>query len=110
MSKLTSTDSISRSTMPSPSATARIRAASSQVRGADHLVKAIPFYGFHVGYRFYLKIYMFNPIVMTRLADLQQGMVMGRRFQPYEAHLQYLLQFMIDYNLYGCSYIESSED
>ncbi|KAG6005557.1 hypothetical protein E4U54_000315 [Claviceps lovelessii] len=73
------------------------------------LVKGIPFYGFHVGFRFFLKIYMFNPIVMTRLADLlQQGVIMKRKFQPYEAHLQYLLQFMVDYNLYGCDYIESS--
>lgn len=71
-------------------------------------MKAIPFYGFHVGYRFFLKVYMFNPIVMTRLADLlQQGLIMSRKFQPYEAHLQYLLQFMTDYNLYGCTYIEA---
>ncbi|KAK3331099.1 hypothetical protein B0H66DRAFT_88702 [Apodospora peruviana] len=72
------------------------------------LVKGIPFYGFHVGYRFYLKIYMLNPVVMTRLADLlQQGVIMSRKFQPYEAHLQYLLQFMTDYNLYGCGYIDA---
>lgn len=74
------------------------------------LVKGIPFYGFHVGYRFFLKIYMFNPIVMTRLADLlQQGVIMKHKFQPYEAHLQYLLQFMTDYNLYGCDYLDSSK-
>ncbi|THV49520.1 hypothetical protein BGAL_0191g00170 [Botrytis galanthina] len=74
------------------------------------LVKAVPFYGFHVGYRFYLKIYMLNPMVMTRLADiLRQGTVMKRVFQPYEAHLQFLLQWMADYNLYGCGYIDSSK-
>jgi DNA polymerase zeta len=74
------------------------------------LVKGVPFYGFHVGYRFYLKIYMLNPVVMTRLADvLQQGLVMGRQFQPYEAHLQYLLQFMADYNLYGCDYLDAGK-
>ncbi|KAI5860741.1 hypothetical protein GGS23DRAFT_599257 [Durotheca rogersii] len=72
------------------------------------LVKGIPFYGFHVGYRLYLKIYMLNPFTMTRLAELlQQGAIMKRKFQPYEAHLQYLLQFMTDYNLYGCGYIEA---
>ncbi|KAK3996935.1 putative DNA polymerase zeta catalytic subunit, partial [Cladorrhinum sp. PSN332] len=71
------------------------------------LVKGVPFYGYHVGYRFYLKIYMLNPLVMTRLADLlQQGLIMNRKFQPYESHLQYLLQFMADYNLYGCDYIK----
>lgn len=74
------------------------------------LAKGVPFYGFHVGYRYFLKIYMFNPIVMTRLADLlHQGVIMQRKFQPYEAHLQYLLQFMCDYNLYGCDYIESGK-
>ncbi|KAF4980271.1 hypothetical protein FZEAL_3683 [Fusarium zealandicum] len=73
------------------------------------LVKGVPFYGFHVGYRFFLKIYMFNPIVMTRLADLlQQGVIMKHKFQPYEAHLQYLLQFMTDFNLYGCDNLDSS--
>ncbi|KAJ4018030.1 DNA polymerase zeta [Fusarium irregulare] len=73
------------------------------------LVKGIPFYGFHVGYKFFLKIYMFNPIVMTRLADLlQQGVIMKQKFQPYEAHLQFLLQFMTDFNLYGCDYLESA--
>src|SRR6478752_8287907 len=73
------------------------------------LVKGVPFYGFHVGYRFFLKIYMFNPIVMTRLADLlQQGVIMKNKFQPYEAHLQYLLQFMTDFNLYGCDYLDAS--
>ncbi|KZL81063.1 dna polymerase family b [Colletotrichum incanum] len=74
------------------------------------LVKGIPFYGFHVGYRFFLKIYMFNPIVMTRLADLlHQGVILKKKFQPYEAHLQYLLQFMTDYNLYGCGYLDASD-
>lgn len=71
------------------------------------LVKAVPFYGFHVGYRFFLKVYMLDPMVMTRLADLlRQGTIMKRVFQPYEAHLQFLLQWMADYNLYGCGYID----
>ncbi|OHE95822.1 DNA polymerase family B [Colletotrichum orchidophilum] len=74
------------------------------------LVKGVPFYGFHVGYCFFLKIYMFNPIVMTRLSDLlQQGVILKQKFQPYEAHLQYLLQFMTDYNLYGCGYLDASD-
>lgn len=74
------------------------------------LVKGIPFYGFYVGYRFFLTIYMFNPVVMTRLTDLlQQGVIMKQQFQPFEAHLQYLLQFMINYNLYGCDYLEATK-
>lgn len=74
------------------------------------LVKGIPFYGFHVGYRYFLKIYVLDPKVMTRLADLlRQGVIMKQVFQPFEAHLQYLLQWMVDYNLYGCDYIDCSK-
>jgi DNA polymerase zeta len=71
------------------------------------LVKGVPFYGFHVGYRYFLKIYMLNPLIITRLSDLlRQGAIMKKMFQPFEAHLQYLLQWMTDYNLYGCGYID----
>ena len=74
------------------------------------LVKGIPFYGYHVGYKFFLKIYLLNPLHMTRLADLlRQGTVMKKAIQPYESHMQYLLQWMCDYNLYGCAYIECSK-
>ena len=33
---------------------------------------------------------------------------MKKEIQPYESHLQYLLQWMCDYNLYGCAYINCS--
>jgi len=72
------------------------------------LVKGVPFYGFNVGYKFFLKTYMLNPLHMTRLADLlRQGTIMGKALQPYESHMQYLLQWMCDYNLFGCAYIDS---
>ncbi|KAK5114206.1 hypothetical protein LTR85_010271 [Meristemomyces frigidus] len=71
------------------------------------LVKGVPFFGYNVGYHYYLKIYLLNPQHMTRFSDLlQQGAILKRVFQPYEAHLQYLLQWMCDFNLYGCAYIE----
>lgn len=71
------------------------------------LVKGVPFFGYNVGYHYYLKIYLLNPQHMTRFSDLlQQGAILKRIFQPYEAHLQYLLQWMCDFNLYGCAYIE----
>lgn len=74
------------------------------------LVKGIPFYGFHVGYKFFMKISLFDPIAIPRLSDvLRQGLVMNRVFQPYEAHLQYTLQWMADYNLYGSSFLESRD-
>ena len=71
------------------------------------LVKGVPFYGYHVGYKFFLKVYVLNPMHMTRLADLlRQGTVMKKFLQPYESHMQYLAQWMCDYNLYGCAYID----
>lgn len=70
-------------------------------------MKGIPFFGYHVGYRFFLKIYMLNPLHMTRLTDLlHQGAVMNQFLQPFESHLQYLAQWMCDFNLFGCSYID----
>ncbi|WEW57498.1 DNA polymerase zeta [Emydomyces testavorans] len=74
------------------------------------LVKGTPFYGYHVGYKFFFKIYLLNPLHMTRLADLLlQGAVMKRILQPYESHMQYVPQWMCDYNLYGCAYIDCSK-
>lgn len=74
------------------------------------LVKGIPFYGFHVGYRYYFKIYLLNPLHITRLADLlRQGAVLKCPLQPYESHLQYIPQWMCDYNLYGCAYMDCAK-
>ncbi|OLL22088.1 DNA polymerase zeta catalytic subunit [Neolecta irregularis DAH-3] len=74
------------------------------------LCKGVPFYGFHIGWKFYLKVYMLNPSHMTRLADLfRQGAILERSMQPFEAHIPYLLQFMIDFNLYGCGWINCEE-
>jgi DNA polymerase zeta len=74
------------------------------------LVKGVPFFGYSVGYKIFLKIYMLNPLHMTRFTDLlHQGAIMNRILQPYESHLQYLLQWMCDYNLYGCDYINCAK-
>ncbi|KAL2853944.1 hypothetical protein BJY01DRAFT_232110 [Aspergillus pseudoustus] len=74
------------------------------------LVKGVPFYGYHVGYRFFFKIYLLNPMYITRLADLLlQGAVMKRPIQPYESHLQYVPQWMCDYSLYGCAFMKCSK-
>lgn len=74
------------------------------------LVKGVPFFGYNVGYSYYLKIYLLNPVHMTRFSDLlQQGAILRKTFQPFEAHLQYLLQWMCDFNLYGCAYVECAK-
>ncbi|CAG7918287.1 unnamed protein product [Penicillium olsonii] len=74
------------------------------------LVKGVPFYGYHVGWRFFFKIYLLNPFHTNRLVDLlHQGAVMKRPLQPYEAHVQYVPQWMCDYNLYGCEIMRCSK-
>nr|XP_022909992.1 DNA polymerase zeta catalytic subunit [Onthophagus taurus] len=74
------------------------------------LVSGIPFYGYHPKHHQFLKLYFYNPLILKKAcALLQNGSIMGRIFQPHEAHIPYILQFMIDYNLYGMSFINVSE-
>lgn len=40
---------------------------------------------------------------------LQNGNILGKIFQPHETHVPYILQFMIDYNLHGMSFITLSK-
>lgn len=80
---------------------------SYQHLAAIHLVKGVPFYGYHVGWRYYLKISFVDPSHNFRLATiLQSGRVMQTAFQPHEIHIRYQLQFMLDYNIFGCDYID----
>ena len=74
------------------------------------LVRGVPFYGFHVGFRPYLKIYLYDPSSMTRVAELfRKGRLAGLpTLMPHESHIPFLLQFMTDYNLYGCDIVEAS--
>ena len=44
---------------------------------------------------------------MNRIsAILQSGSVMSTRFRVYESHLSFILQFLCDFGLYGCGFIE----
>lgn len=79
----------------------------AQFIAAIHLCKGVPFYGYHVGWRYFLKISFVDPSQNVRIATiLQSGKVMGTKFQPYEVHIRYNLQFMLDFNLYGCDYVD----
>ena len=47
---------------------------------------------------------MFN--VFCRVCELlQSGAVMNKSYQPNEGHIPFLLQFFIDYNLYGMNLV-----
>lgn len=71
--------------------------------------KGVPFYGYHVGWTYYLKIYLLSPFYVNKLADLfRNGLVMGKPVQPFEAHIPYLLHFFADFNLTGCGIMKLS--
>ncbi|XP_072748534.1 DNA polymerase zeta catalytic subunit [Anoplolepis gracilipes] len=73
-------------------------------------VSGIPFYGYHEKEHLFFKIYFYNPAIIKRTADLlQNGAVLNQTLQPYEAHIPYILQFMIDYNLYGMNLINLND-
>ncbi|KAM8952408.1 DNA polymerase zeta catalytic subunit isoform 2-T2 [Pelodytes ibericus] len=70
------------------------------------LVSGIPFYGYHEKETQFMKIYLYNPAMVKRVGELLQGgAVMNKCYQPHEAHVPYLLQLFIDYNLYGMNLI-----
>ena len=80
---------------------------SNQFIAAIHLCKGTDFYGYHVGYQYFLKISFIDPSVSYRLAAvLESGGVMRTPFQPFEIHIRYQLQFMLDYNIFGCDFID----
>ncbi|XP_030261407.1 DNA polymerase zeta catalytic subunit isoform X3 [Sparus aurata] len=66
------------------------------------LVSGMPFYGYHAKEKHFMKIYLYNPQMVKRVCELlQSGAVMNKIYQPHEAHIPFLLQLFIDYNLYG---------
>ncbi|KAH7102034.1 hypothetical protein BKA62DRAFT_701193 [Auriculariales sp. MPI-PUGE-AT-0066] len=73
------------------------------------LVKGVDFYGYHTGYMPFLKIYMYDPRFISKAVQtLQQGVIMGTRFVVYESHLNFDLQFLCDFALYGCNWLDLS--
>ncbi|OAD62176.1 DNA polymerase zeta catalytic subunit, partial [Eufriesea mexicana] len=83
----------------------------SAVSNTQHIYKiqqvsGIPLYGYHEKEHLFFKIYFYNPVMIKRAADLlQNGTILNQSLQPHEAHIPFILQFMIDYNLYGMSLI-----
>ncbi|CEG83153.1 Putative DNA polymerase [Rhizopus microsporus] len=75
------------------------------------LVKGIPFYGYHTGYQTFLKIYIIDPSEKQQMIDiLQSQAIMGTHFQPFESHIPFELQFLMDHNLHGMDWIHLDTD
>ncbi|KAI5950599.1 REV3 [Candida margitis] len=87
--------------------------------------KAVPIYGFQLGYKLFFKISLLSPLYKNRLAHMfQENKISLHKFdQPsetkksdieptyvYEAHLPYLLQFLTDFNLFGCGWLVIHRD
>jgi DNA polymerase zeta len=71
------------------------------------LVRGTPFYGFHRQECVWMKVYMYDPAYVKKAANvLMSGAIFGKTFQPHESHIPFLLQFKIDYNLYGMGWIK----
>ncbi|CAG9559854.1 unnamed protein product [Danaus chrysippus] len=71
------------------------------------VVKGLPFYGYHDKEHLFLKIFLYNPGLIKQAVELCcNGAVLGQAFQPHEAHLNFTLQFFIDFNLFGMSNID----
>ncbi|KAJ0979746.1 hypothetical protein J5N97_015220 [Dioscorea zingiberensis] len=74
------------------------------------IVRAKQIYGYHFSDELFVKIYLYYPYDVARLATLLLGgAILNRSFQPYESHIPYLLQFLVDYNLHGMSHIHTSK-
>ena len=71
------------------------------------LVKAIPFYGYYPEEGLLIKISLYNPKDIARTANLlRAGAIFGRSWEVYEAHVPYLLQIKIDFNLHGMGWLK----
>ncbi|XP_020712100.2 DNA polymerase zeta catalytic subunit [Athalia rosae] len=71
------------------------------------LISGMPLYGYHPKEHQFYKVYFYNPTMVKRAANLlQNGAVFNESLQPYEAHIPYIQQFMIDYNLHGMSMVD----
>ncbi|KAL0801003.1 hypothetical protein Bca101_056179 [Brassica carinata] len=72
------------------------------------IVRAKKFYGYHSTEEAFYNSY--HPQDVSRAATLLlAGTVLGRSLQPYESHIPFLLQFLVDYNLYGMGHVHISK-
>ncbi|CAN0914193.1 DNA polymerase zeta catalytic subunit [Linum grandiflorum] len=73
------------------------------------LVRAKKFYGYHSSEEMFVKIYLYYPHDVSRAASLLlDGAVLDKCLQPYESHIPYILQFLVDCNLYGMGFVHVS--
>ncbi|GAB2277490.1 hypothetical protein Dimus_012197 [Dionaea muscipula] len=66
------------------------------------IVRARKLYGYHSSEELFMKLYLYHPHDVARAASLLLGgAIFEKSLQPHESHIPFLLQFLVDYNLYG---------
>lgn len=74
------------------------------------VVRAKKFYGYHSSEELFVKINLYYPHDVSRAADLLlEGAVFDKSLQPHESHIPFILQFLVDYNLYGMGHVHLSK-
>ncbi len=72
-------------------------------------VRGKPYYGFHGAEELMVKVLVYQPGMVARMADiLRSGALLQHKFEVLEAHVPFKLQVCIDYSLYGMDFIELS--
>lgn len=69
------------------------------------VVSATPLYGFHPQPQLFYKVYLLHPLCISRLATV----LAGTPLQPHELHIPYTSQFVVDFNLYGCGWLQCDQ-
>jgi hypothetical protein len=93
---------------PPGATTSRYVSKKKMVAGVE-VTKGMPFYGYHADEQLFLKIYVYDPRAVAKVASLlQSGVVLDCRFQPYESHIPYLLQAFVDASMSGMDFLHLS--
>jgi DNA polymerase zeta len=73
------------------------------------VVRGYAFYGFNPILRPFFKVFIYDPGLVSRMVSLlRSGAIMSTHFEIYEAHIPFLMQLFVDFNLNGMSYIHLS--
>ncbi|CAH7675446.1 hypothetical protein PPACK8108_LOCUS10462 [Phakopsora pachyrhizi] len=93
---------------------------NNQYVGFINLCKGVPFYGYNLGYKYFLKISCLKSNYKKRMSELLRsgkvlindndngGINRSHGCKVYEDHIPFNLQFMVDHNLYGCDWVKLS--
>ncbi|KAK1386104.1 DNA polymerase [Heracleum sosnowskyi] len=74
------------------------------------VVQAKKLYGYKSSEEFFVKIFLYYPQDVSRAANLLVGgAILDKVLQPHESHVPFLLQFLIDHNLYGMGHLHVSK-